>query len=61
MSMTASLVDHPKLPTPMTSVPHIGLASRARIVRDFVLLITVCLTIGLSVGLGMMAAVLILL
>ena len=37
--------------------PHIGLVRRTRIVRDFVLLITVCLSIGLAVGLGMMVAV----
>ena len=37
--------------------PHIGLVRHTRIVRDFVLLITICLSIGLAVGLGMMVAV----
>ena len=46
--------------TPTPSVPATaGFAAvrRSRVVRDFVLLITLCSAIGLAVGLAMMAAV----
>ena len=55
--MTAKLLDRPVHPKPAVG-PHFGLAPRSRVVRDFVLLITICLSVGLSVGLGMMVAVL---
>ena len=55
--MTAKLLDRPVHPKPATG-PQFGLAPRSRVMRDFVLLITICVSIGLSVGLGMMVAVL---
>jgi hypothetical protein len=61
MSTSANLIAHPKSPGPSSTGSQLGLASRSRVLRDFVLLITVCLSVGLSVGLGMMVAVLALL
>ena len=56
--MTAKLLD-PSVPSkPVVGGADVRLAPRSRIVRDFVLLITVCVSVGLSVGLGMMVAVL---
>jgi hypothetical protein len=57
--MTAKLLDAPVSPKSVRA--QLGLASRSRVIRDFVLLITICVSIGVSVGLGMMAAVLALL
>ena len=54
--MTAKLLDRPVHPETAAG-PHFGLTPRARVVRDFVLLITICLSVGLSVGLGLMMAV----
>ena len=54
--MTAKLLDRAIHPQPAAG--RFGLASRSRVVRDFVLLITACVSVGVSVGLGMMAAVL---
>ena len=57
--MTIKLLDPAVEPKPAAAAgPHFGLTPRSRVVRDFVLLITVCVSVGLSVGLGMMAAVL---
>jgi hypothetical protein len=55
--MTAKLLDRPVHPKPAVGLDF-GLAPRSRVVRDFVLLVTICLSVGLSVGLGMMVAVL---
>ena len=55
--MTAKLLDRAIQPKPAAH-PQFGLAPRSRVVRDFVLLVTICLSVGVSVGLGMMAAVL---
>ena len=55
--MTAKLLDPPIHSNPAAG-PRLGDAPRSRVVRDFVLLITICLSVGLSVGLGMMVAVL---
>ncbi len=57
MSLAANLLERTSQPSAALPSPHIGLVQRSRIVRDFVLLITVCLSIGLVVGLGMMIAV----
>ena len=56
--MTAKLLDPAMQPKPVSAGAHFGLTPRSRVVRDFVLLITVCVSVGISVGLGMMAAVL---
>ena len=56
--MTVKLLEPPVHPKPAAAGPHFGQAPRSRVMRDFVLVITVCLSVGLTVGLGMMAAVL---
>jgi hypothetical protein len=57
MSLATHLLEQPNPPASDSRTPHIGLVRRTRIVRDFVLLITVCLSIGLAVGFGVMIAV----
>ena len=57
-AMTVKLLDPAIQPKPATAGAHFGLTPRSRVVRDFVLLITVCVSVGISVGLGMMVAVL---
>ena len=54
--MTAKLLAHSVHSKPAAGA-QFGLAPHSRIVRDFVLLITICVSVGVSVGLGMMAAV----
>jgi hypothetical protein len=57
MAFATHLFAQANKPATESRAPHIGLVRRTRIVRDFVLLITVCVSIGLAVGLGLMAAV----
>ncbi len=56
--MTANLIDPSVHAKPAAAGAQFALTSRSRVMRDFVLLITICLSVGISVGLGMMAAVL---
>jgi hypothetical protein len=56
--MNVKLLDPAVHPNPVPAGAHFADTPRARVLRDFVLLITVCVSVGLSVGLGMMAAVL---
>ena len=57
MALASQFFEYPSRPGAASSGPHIALVPRSRIVRDFVLLITVCVSVGLAVGLGMMVAV----
>jgi hypothetical protein len=57
MSLASQMFEYPSRPAVASPGPQIALVPRSRIVRDFVLLITVCVSVGLVVGLGMMAAV----
>jgi len=57
MSLAPSFFVYPSPPNAVSQVPHIARVPRSRLIRDFVLLITICMSIGLAVGLGMMAAV----
>ena len=57
MSLASQLFEYPNPRHAASPGPHIALVQRSRVVRDFVLLITVCMSIGLAIGLGMMVAV----
>lgn len=61
LDMTAKLLQPAVHSGSAAGAADLRLAPRSRLVRDFVLLITVCVSVGLSVGLGMMVAVLALL
>ena len=56
--MELKLLDPAVQPKPVPAGAHFALTPRSRVVRDFVLLITVCVSVGVTVGLGMMVAVL---
>jgi hypothetical protein len=57
MSLTAHVPVTSKPAQPLAAKPSIGLVGRSRILRDFVVLITVCLCVGLAFGTLAMAAV----
>jgi len=57
MPLASPLLEYPSPTRAASPGTHIALVQRSRVLRDFVLLITVCMSIGLAIGLGMMAAV----
>ena len=57
MPLASPLLEYTSQTSAASPGPHIALVQRSRVLRDFVLLITVCMSIGLAIGLVMMAAV----
>jgi hypothetical protein len=57
MSLAAPMFQIPNSSTSTSGVPRIGVVRRAQVARDFVLLVTICLSIGLAVGLAVMVTV----